>query len=68
MPGLSRERPSGHLCWQSSPVADAPLSMFPKTPARVEREPTLRELFMLGLWPLDPTFPLKWLKRRRARG
>jgi hypothetical protein len=44
-----------------------PLSMFPKTPAREEREPTLWELFMLGWWPLDLAYPLKWIKRRRAR-
>ena len=45
-----------------------PLSMFPKVPARVEREPTLWELFKLGWWPLDLAYPLKWIKRRRARG
>jgi hypothetical protein len=44
-----------------------PLSMFPRTPAREEREPTLWELFMLGWWPLDLAYPLKWIKRRRAR-
>jgi hypothetical protein len=45
-----------------------PLSMFPRTPARVEREPTLWELFKLGMWPLGPPAPFKWIKRRRARG
>lgn len=31
-----------------------PLSMFPKAPAPEEREPTLWELFKLGLWPPLP--------------
>ena len=44
-----------------------PLSMFPKVPAREEREPTLWELTKLGLWPLDPAFPLKWARRWKAR-
>lgn len=44
-----------------------PLSKFPKAPPPDDREPTLWELFKLGLWPLDPAYPLKWLKRRRAR-
>jgi hypothetical protein len=44
-----------------------PLSMFPRVPARKEREPTLWELTKLGLWPLDPAYPLKWIKRRRLR-
>lgn len=46
----------------------APLSAFPRAPAREEREPTLWELFKLGIWPPIP--PLYWppLKRGESRG
>jgi hypothetical protein len=44
-----------------------PLSKFPKAPPIETREPTLWELTKMGFRPLDLGYPLKWLKRRRAR-
>jgi hypothetical protein len=44
-----------------------PLSMFPRTPAREEREPTLWELFKLGMRPPVPDWPFRWPAERDKR-
>jgi hypothetical protein len=44
-----------------------PLSMFPKTPARVKREPTLWELFKLGMRPPVSDWPFRWPSARDKR-
>lgn len=42
-----------------------PLSKFPKAPPLDERQPTLWELFKLGLRPPFPDWPFSWPARRQ---